>query len=174
MSVASLLLCAVTAQAASITLVSQAGGTYSYGLTIDPGETFTMETAATMGLTGLSEVTGAIATDALSLFFTAGFNATQVALINKSLFTISQPGTLGTLEVTSTATTTGNVNFHITASGTVFTGTVLGPVAAPTTVVPEPSTVLLFAAGLGVILAWRARIAQRGFERWRSLAGLGN
>jgi hypothetical protein len=150
-----LLMSAVTAHAASITLLSESNGTYSYGLTIEPGETFTMETAATMGLTGLSDVTSASTFDSISVLFNLGFNPTEVALINISGFTISTPGTLVGFELTSTAATTGNVTYHITASDTEFTGTVLGPVA-PTSV-PTPPTLLLVTTGLGMMVVRRTR-----------------
>lgn len=66
--------------AASITLISQSGGTFNYGLTVDSGEVITFFRNRTIELTGLSGVTGAAGLGSL-------FNYTAVSTPSTVTFT---------------------------------------------------------------------------------------
>jgi hypothetical protein len=141
-------------------LESQSGGTYDYDLVASQEVDFISGGAGTtvIELTGLSGVTGAtvsgaLATGSISCDLVASYTATTVTVSDEEADPGSclfySAGSYGTLQVTSTATTDGTVDFAINDSFATDTdGTVSGPVGAAVGATPEPSSLLLLGSGL--------------------------
>jgi hypothetical protein len=143
----------------SVILESQSGGTYDYDFVASQEVDFISGGAGTtvIELTGLSGVTGAtvsgaLATGSLSCDLVASYTATTVTVSDEEADPGSclfyDAGSYGTLQVTSTATTDGTVDFAINDHfATDKDGTVSGPVGA-VGATPEPSSLLLLGSGL--------------------------
>ena len=122
-----------------------AGSVYNYVLTISPdGEGLTFVISQRIVLSGLSGVTGASLSgdladtsgtlngNAENCIFKASFTKTTVTIeyigIDSNaeiMCKIQRPGSYGTLQVTSTSTTAGTINFAIKS---IIVGTTRGPV----------------------------------------------
>jgi len=139
----------------SFVLESSSNGVYDYDL-LAP-EPLAIETGQTMSLTGLSgitsvELTGALANTACngtSGLTLEGFTSTSVTLEDTGGQCFYGPGgPYSNLEIDSSVTTLGTVNFAIeNPPGNFFTGTAQGPVA------PEPGTGVLLIAAAALLCA---------------------
>lgn len=150
---------ASTAGAASITLVSQIGGTYNYGLVTGVDEVVVFHQDDFIMLSNLVGVISATTSGQLGIF-TATFTDNSVTLnIPPPPFQEASFGADGIFElltVVSTSSTAGNVQYVIdSASRSINTGLVNGPVRPA--VVPEPSSFALLGEGLLGIAMWRRR-----------------
>jgi hypothetical protein len=148
----------------NVNLVSSTGGMYAYtlvlvrtaGLSFSPGDTLT--------LTDLAGVTGA-STPFPSLF-SASSTSTSASAEDTHL-TVSAPGGITLtisqiLTVDSTSLRIGTIDWELSGPGfsTPLTGTTEGPVSAAVAA-PEPSSVALMLAGIGLLPLMRKRIGQR-------------
>jgi hypothetical protein len=155
-----LLVCAASlSRAASITLVSQVGGTYQYALTTGVGEVLTFEQGDFIMLSNMFGITGAATSDDLGIFTGVAFTPTSVTLTIApppfQFVSFGSEATYQLLTVTSSVTTLGNVNFTLDSATRINAeGLVLGPVR---TDIPEPATAALFAIGFAGWLAFRLR-----------------
>ena len=133
-------------------LESSNNGVYDYSLAGPLNSAANILTGQTMVLDGLSGVTGASVTGALENTFCgdfglslSGFTATSVTLVDSGSSCFYGPGgTSANLEIDSSVTTLGTVNFTIQHPGGSFTGTVQGPVESA----PEPTSSFLVIIGL--------------------------
>jgi hypothetical protein len=144
----------------NVNLVSSTGGMYTYtlvltrtgGLSFSPGDTLT--------LTDLAGVTGA---STLS-FFSASSTSTSASAEDTNL-TVSGSGITLSIEqilmVDSTSLTIGTIDWELSGPGfsTPLTGTTEGPVSAAVAA-PEPSSLALMLAGIGLVFVMRKRIGQ--------------
>lgn len=138
----------------SLVLESNDGGTYDYSL-VGPGNgAAALETGQTVTLTGLSGVTSVELSGALentlcgsSGLSLSGFTSDSVTLVDSGGQCFYGPGgTYANLEVDSSVTTLGTVDYAIeNPPGGFFTGTTEGPVA------PEPATGILLLAGIAAL-----------------------
>ena len=142
--------------ASSITLVSNVGGVYDYGLTNAAHEIVGFNHNATITLSGLSGVTGASVAGNLGICFTvnsvtpSSVAYAQTKVPSECDFGGSAAETTGTLTVDSSVLTLGTVDFSMQTAAGLVSGTTQGPVAAAA--VPEPaSLVLLGTALLGLV-----------------------
>jgi len=142
--------------ASSITLVSNVGGVYDYGLTNAAHEIVGFNHNATITLSGLSGVTGASVAGNLGICFTvnsvtpSSVAYAQTKVPSECDFGGSAAETTGTLTVDSSVLTLGTVDFSMQTAAGPVSGTTQGPVAAAA--VPEPaSLVLLGTALLGLV-----------------------
>lgn len=124
---------------------------YNYGITT-PSATFDQGEA--ISFTGLSGVTGAsTGVDLLGGGWTVESFSSNVVTFVQSVFGISTfSGTFGDFIIDSTAPP-GTVDWSGTASGTLNSGTV-------SSAVPEPSSLLLLAAGLSAFGVMRRKLAR--------------
>ncbi|MGD1068588.1 MAG: PEP-CTERM sorting domain-containing protein [Bryobacteraceae bacterium] len=135
-------------QCQALSLESNSGGTYDYSIVLPPETAFSFQPEHEMILSGLSGVTDAEISTGLEtdLCGTAvsSFTATSVTIENTGggQCFVGPGGPFGTLEVDSSVTTPGTVNFAIDAPGSVINGTTQGPVSSP-----EPETGALLLAG---------------------------
>jgi len=141
-------------------LESNSGGVYDYSLvgplSLDPpvGGAAAIENGQIMTLTGLSGVTGAELSGALentlcnggsSGLSLSGFTSNSVTLVYSasSQCFYGPGGTYGNLEIDSSVTTLGTVNYAIeNPPGGFYTGTAQGPVT------PEPAAGVLLLTGI--------------------------
>jgi len=150
-------------RASTITLISSSAGVYDYGMTINVGETVSLDFGDTITLSDLSGVTGAsVILSPGSLPFTVGaltsnsvvFDAVAGATFDNASIA---PITVGTLVVDSSVLTTGTVDF---AMETANEGTVAGSTTGPTAV-PEPSVLILLGTAMMGLVAFRHRFAKK-------------
>ena len=139
----------------SITLISSGSGVYDYGITTLSA---TFDQGETISFTGLSGVTGAsTGSDLSSGGWTVESFSSNVVTFVQSVFTTSGfSGTFGDFIIDSKAPP-GTVDWSGTASGQLNSGTVSGPVSSA---VPEPSSLLLLAAGLSAFGVMRRKLAR--------------
>jgi hypothetical protein len=135
--------------ATSLFLMSQGGGTYEYQLEVDSNTDVAFGNGATIELTGLSGVTGASVLTGNPDNLSSCFDGTTPIVTPTSVtFTAGtcspiqggagSPQDYGTLQVTSSITTPGTVDYSLdTSNGGTLTGTAQGPVGSA---VPEPAT----------------------------------
>jgi hypothetical protein len=160
------LLCALPSlggSAPAFVLESNSGGVYDYSLVVPGGTAFDIQSGQTMVLSGLSGVTGAaisgVLEDSLCGGFgltLSGFTASSVTLTNSSSDQCfyGPGGTDANLEIDSSVTTLGTVNYAIeNPPGGFYTGTTEGPVA------PEPGAGALLLTGIAALGAgYRLRL----------------
>jgi hypothetical protein len=144
----------------AISLTSHNGGIFDYTLSTGSGIIFNT-VAPVLALSGLSGVTGASILGDLA----NGNCDLQVSSLSAHSVTVSTvlfdkpcfegPGSIGTLEVTSTVTTLGTVNFEIENTLTFpqnISGTTEGPVSSA---VPEPANMALLLTGVALAIIRR-------------------
>jgi hypothetical protein len=151
---------------ASITLASHSGGVFDYNLVTDNSGITLNPNFPVIVLSGLSGVTGASVSGTLAGLGN-GFCSLQVSSFNSTSVTVSNGNlgicafgsniSIGTLEVDSSISTVGTVNFALENSTPNGSGTTQGPVPAST---PEPATLALSLVGLSAFA-----IVARGHRR---------
>jgi hypothetical protein len=150
--------------APSIILESSNNGVYDYSLDAPSGSQFDIQNNETMALSGLSGVTDATLSGAFDSLcgqsgLSTSFTSTTVTITNDSgnqcfYGPAGGPTTAyANLEVDSSVTTLGTVNYSIEHPDGAFSGTVQGPVSSS----PEPTSVVLLLTGIAV-LAIRHRL----------------
>jgi hypothetical protein len=162
-SLFAMVMCAVTTEAASITLESNSSGVFQYQLTLAPGDDIVFDNGAQIVLTGLVGIT---ATSPLAVGFSSCGFTDSTACFAQTLFErdeFDNPSDETTdfqfFTITSSATSVGLVNYTAGAE-TPFEGQVDGPV--PPTGVPELGNGPLAASGLlGLALLSLRRHASR-------------
>jgi PEP-CTERM motif len=164
----------LTAKADTLTLESDSGNTYIYGLTVnfvDWGFTFEGQPLyqpdfTSLEITGLAGVTGVTVSEDLAsyLHLTCGFTSNQIDCSSSGSFNLmffSEPVVLSDLSITSTSAP-GTVAFSIVDSSG-DSGSIIGPAASsgpPASPTPEPSAFVLVGTGVATTLwARRRRVA---------------
>lgn len=142
----------------SVTLLSNGGGTYTYGINFPSA--FTFFTGDTVNLSLMNGVTGETLTSTLPI---AGFAPNGTTPSTASIILPTGIGSagfgagltgVGNLNVFSTILTTGTIDWSIvgpngTEEGSYdFTGTTTGPVGDGVTSTPEPGSAILLLCGL--------------------------
>jgi hypothetical protein len=138
--------------AATITLTSQSGGQYTYGILLGANEGLAFIAGNQIVLSGLSGVLDANASSMLGPFFTNVATTPDSVIFTDTTGIVYDPlpssHTIGTLTVDSSVLTPGPVSFQIQNGSGTSSGTVSGPVA-----VPEPAELGL--ASLFGLLAYK-------------------
>lgn len=157
-------ICSQTCRAnAIISLGSQVSGIFDYDLVVTT-QAIAIQNNQEITLTGLSGVTGA----GVSSNLVSSCSGLTVSMFTSTSVTVNNGGgqcfflgTYGTLEVDSSVTTAGAVNYSIQTPGGFNIGTVQGPVSTP-----EPGTggLLLVSAVILCVLS-RTKLEYR--RRWR-------
>lgn len=155
----------------TVTLLSDGGGTYTYGINFPSA--FTFYTGDTVNLSLMNGVTGETLTSTLPIagFATNGTTPSTASIIlptgiGSSGFAAGLTG-VGNLNVFSTILTTGTIDWSIVGpngdEGTYdYTGTTTGPVGEVTST-PEPDSAILLLCGLvGLALMATRRNPTRG------------
>jgi hypothetical protein len=105
----------------SLTLISQSGGLYDFGIQLDANHGIVFVPGDSISLTGLAGVTGASVLPNLAPFFMSSFttptSATIVDTIGIVLDPIPVSQTLSALSVNSTVLTTGAIGYEIQTGG---------------------------------------------------------
>ena len=140
---------------AIISLELQTGGTYDYELLVTT-QAIAVQPDQDIVLSGLSGVTNAAVSLSLASGASAGPTCTGLTLstVTSTSVTLVNDGgqcfylgTYGTLEVDSSMTTAGVVDFSIQTPGGFITGTTSGPVSS----VPEPAAWAMSLAGVAAL-----------------------
>jgi len=140
---------------AIITLESHTGGTYDYDLAVTT-QAIAIQNGQDIVLSGLAGVTSAAVSSSLASAC-AGLTVSSVASESVTLANEGGQcfflGSYGTLELVSSVTTDGVVDFSIQTPGGFITGTTDGPVSS----VPEPATWELLLACVSALCIRRPR-----------------
>lgn len=124
-------------------------GTYSYNITVAPGETFDL--GDPLALTGLGGITAVNSTDNADLQFSNSFGSISADFSTTVTNAGSTDLTFSEAIILTSSNSMGTIDYSGSSSTGAFSGTAQGPVDTPVAVPFEPSANLGIFALLGLV-----------------------